>query len=97
MSKIKHLLYDYLVSLGLQETTAEYLNMLALLLVLLLVLLMLDFLIRRILLGMFTAFSRRTKSNFDDILVLNKVPRNIAHIIPPVSYTHLTLPTTSRV
>lgn len=41
-----------------------------------------DFLIRKILVTLFTSFSARSKSNFDDILVKNKVPRNIAHIIP---------------
>ena len=37
MDKIKHLLYDYLISVGLNETTASYLNMIALLLALLIV------------------------------------------------------------
>jgi len=41
-----------------------------------------DFIIRKILVRLFTQFAVRSKSNFDDILVANKVPRNIAHIIP---------------
>ena len=82
MIKIRHIIYDYLVAQGVEETTAEYLNMLALTIGLLIVIFVIDFIIRRVLLNMFNAFAKRTKSNFDDILVSNKVPRNIAHIIP---------------
>ena len=82
MNNFKHLLYDYLVSVGLTETLAKYLNMIALLVVLLLVVFIIDFITRRILLTVFTKFALKTKSNFDDILVANKAPRNIAHIIP---------------
>lgn len=82
MIKIRHIIYDYLVAQGVEETTAEYLNMLALTIGLLIVIFIFDFIIRRVLLNMFNAFAKRTKSNFDDILVSNKVPRNIAHIIP---------------
>ncbi|MDU8887090.1 mechanosensitive ion channel [Yeosuana sp. MJ-SS3] len=64
------------------ETTAKYLNMLALLLALLIVVFIIDFIVRKILLSVFTTFSKRTETNFDDILVQNKLPRNIAHIIP---------------
>ena len=43
---------------------------------------MIDLIIRKIIVSFFTGFANRSKSNFDDILVKNKVPRNIAHIIP---------------
>ncbi len=82
MNNYKHLLYDYLVSVGTSEVTAKYLNMLALLIVLLLIVFIVDFIIRRLIRGTFTQFASKTKTNFDDILITNKVPRNIAHIIP---------------
>lgn len=82
MSNLKHLLYDYLVSVGVTESLSEYLNMIALLIVLLIFLFIIDFISRKILLTIFTKFAAKTKSNFDDIMVSNKVPRNIAHIIP---------------
>ncbi len=78
----RHLLYDYLVTVGISDSSAKYLNMLALLIALLVLIFIIDFISRKILLGIFTRFASRTKSNFDDILVTNKVPRNIAHIIP---------------
>jgi len=82
MERVVHLLYDYLISVGVTSATAKFLNMLALLLVLLIVVLIVDFLARKILLTMFGRFAERTKSNFDDLMVANKVSRNIAHIIP---------------
>ena len=41
-----------------------------------------DFIMRKLLINAFTVFAHRSKSKFDNILVKNKVTRNIAHIIP---------------
>ncbi len=79
---LKHWVYDKLVDLGFTEQAAEYLNMLILLLGLLLIIFIIDVIIRRVLIGAFTQFAKRSKTNFDDLLISNKVPRNIAHIIP---------------
>jgi len=82
LNTIKHLLYDHLVAIGLTETLAKYLNMFALLITLLIIVFIIDFVSRKILVNAFTRFSNKSKTNFDNILVANKVPRNIAHIIP---------------
>ncbi len=82
MSNFKHLLYDYLISIETTEASAKYLNMLALLIVLLIVVFIIDFIIRKILVKMFNRFASVSKSNFDDLLVKNRVPKSIAHIIP---------------
>lgn len=82
MESISHFIYDYLTSLGLSEKLAVYINMLVLLLFLLVIIFIIDFVIRRLILGAFSQLAKRSKSNFDDIMVKNKVPRNIAHIIP---------------
>jgi miniconductance mechanosensitive channel len=50
--------------------------------VLLILVFIIDYVIRKVLVNAFNAFAFRSKSNFDNILVKNKVPRNIAHIIP---------------
>ncbi|MEL0456349.1 mechanosensitive ion channel domain-containing protein [Flavobacteriaceae bacterium SZ-1-7] len=75
-------IYDYLLSLGLSENMAQYLKTAILLVGLLLIIFIIDFIIRRILIVAFTQFAQRSKTNFDDILVANKTPRNVAHIIP---------------
>ncbi|TNJ46371.1 mechanosensitive ion channel [Tamlana fucoidanivorans] len=82
MKNLKNLIYEVLVSAGVSENMAKYLNMLVLLLALLIFIFVIDFLIRKLLIQAFTKFSGRTKTNFDDLLIKNKVPRNIAHIIP---------------
>ncbi|AUC23239.1 mechanosensitive ion channel protein MscS [Polaribacter sejongensis] len=80
--KITHLLYDYLVNTGIPETYAAYINMFALLLTVSVLTFLIDYIIRKILVQLFSQFASKSKTNFDDILVKNKVPRNIAHIVP---------------
>ena len=82
MNRAKHVIYDYFISLGTSDDVATYLNMVVLALVLLIVIFCIDFIIRKVLIGVFSQFASRSKTNFDDFLVKNKVPRNIAHIIP---------------
>lgn len=82
MDRIEHTLYDYLISVGFTETFAKYGNMLALMIVLLCLVLIIDFVARKLLVRVFTRFSEKTKTNFDNLLVSNKAPRNVAHIIP---------------
>ena len=84
MESVKHLLYDYLVEIGVSASVAVYLNMVILLILLFIVIFIVDFIIRRVLRNFFSVLAGRTKSNFDDIMIKNKVPRNIAHIIPLV-------------
>jgi miniconductance mechanosensitive channel len=82
MNGLSHFIYDHLISLGMPEVTAKYLNMIGLLILLFLVLVITDLLIRKFILNFFVQFSKKTKTNFDNYLVSNKVPRNVAHIIP---------------
>jgi miniconductance mechanosensitive channel len=77
-----HFIYDNLLDMGLTETLSKYLNMFALLLALLIIAFVVDFITRKILVKTFNQFASSSKTNFDDLLVHNKVPRNIAHIIP---------------
>lgn len=82
MLNIRHYIYDLLIEKGLSEDAAKYLNMLLLLLALLIVAFIVDFITKRILWRFSNGLAKRTKTNFDDILITNKLPRNIAHIIP---------------
>ncbi|MCA0931908.1 mechanosensitive ion channel family protein [Lutimonas saemankumensis] len=82
MKEFSHFFYDYFVKLGMTDLGAKYLNMAILVLATLLIIFVIDIIIRRILLNLFTKFSEKTKTHFDDYVVKNKVPRNVAHIIP---------------
>jgi miniconductance mechanosensitive channel len=79
---IEHLLYDYLVATGLSETAAKYVNLISLLLALLIAAFIIDFITSKVIIRLFTQFSDKTKTDFDNLLVKNKVPQNVAHIIP---------------
>ncbi|WP_405246475.1 mechanosensitive ion channel family protein [Cellulophaga sp. Asnod2-G02] len=78
----EHLVYTYLITLGLSHNSAKYLNMVALLVALLIVTVLIDFVLRKVLIKLFTQFTLKSKTNFDNLLVKNKAPRSIAHIIP---------------
>ncbi|WP_339624205.1 mechanosensitive ion channel domain-containing protein [uncultured Winogradskyella sp.] len=82
MLNIKHYIYDVLINKGLSESSAKLLNMLILLLALLFIAFIVDFLTKRLLWKFSAGVAKRTKTNFDDILISNRLPRNIAHIIP---------------
>ena len=84
MERISHWIYKFLIDKGLSEQGAEYINMLVLSIAVLLVLWLLDFLLRKIIVGLFIRLSKTSKTHFDDLLVKNKAPRNMAHIIPLV-------------
>ena len=49
---------------------------------LILIIILVDYVIRKTLLATFSKIAARSKTNFDDIMVVNKVPRNVAHLIP---------------
>ncbi len=78
----RHVIHEYLTNQGISESTADYLNMIGLLLILGITMFILYAVIRKILVKAFSKFASVSKTNFDDLLVVNKVPRNIAHIIP---------------
>ncbi|NNK69683.1 MAG: mechanosensitive ion channel, partial [Flavobacteriaceae bacterium] len=84
MNNIKHFFYDYFISAGMSETWATYLNMVILLILFLVVVLLIDILIRKVIRGVSHRLAESSKTNFDDILITNKMPRNLAHIIPLV-------------
>lgn len=81
---MKHVIYDFLISNGLNEQTAAFLNMLGLLIGLVVVATVIDLITKRVLWKISERVANRTKTNFDDILISNKLPRKIAHIIPLV-------------
>ncbi|WP_298475667.1 mechanosensitive ion channel domain-containing protein [uncultured Maribacter sp.] len=82
MEIISHWIYDYLIEAGATEVWAKYINVLILATTLVLVLFLIDFIIRKIIVNTFGRFTSNSKTKFDDFLVRNKTPRNIAHIIP---------------
>ena len=82
MQEIQCFFYNYYLSIGVSERSAEYFNMLTLLFVLFVIIYITDRVTRLLLLNLFGNLSQRTKTNFDDLLVDHRAPRKIAHIVP---------------
>ncbi len=76
------ILLDYLLSLGLTESSAKLVNVIGLLIIAFIIIYIIDFIIRKLLIQAFNQFAEKSTTHFDDLLVVNQVPRNIAHIIP---------------
>ncbi len=76
------LFHDYLLKTGMDANTADYINLIVLLTGILIVAWLLDFVVWRLLRSLSVRLARRTKTNFDDFLVANRVPRYVAHIFP---------------
>lgn len=77
-----HILYDYLVEQGMAENIASYLNALGLLIATLILVYIIDLIVWKIIRLISVRLAGLTKTNFDDIVIENRVPRYLAHIIP---------------
>lgn len=82
MIKIKHSVFDYLSSIMSDEISAKYLTVFCLSVALFLLLWGIRLISKKIIINVFNNFSLKTKTNFDDILVKNRVPRKVANILP---------------
>ncbi|PIB39353.1 mechanosensitive ion channel family protein [Maribacter sp. 4G9] len=81
-NETSRILYNYLLKTGISETVAAYLNLIIFMAVLLLVSWFMDWVIWKILRALSIRIARQSKTNFDNFLVANRVPRYLAHIAP---------------
>lgn len=81
MEDFYNYIFDLLVSLKASESLANLLSTILLFLSVFVLVIATDLIIRKLALFFFSRLATRSKSNFDDILVENKVPRNLAQII----------------
>ncbi|TYB76322.1 mechanosensitive ion channel family protein [Bizionia myxarmorum] len=82
MNDLQCLIYDYSINAGLSETLAKLVNMFGLLFGLLVLIFITDLVARKILVNVFNNVASKSKTNFDDLLVSHKAPKNLAHIVP---------------
>ena len=82
MGEYGHYFCDYFFDLGLSEGMVSFLNMLVMFFILCVIIFISDFIARRLLVQAFSNFAKRSTTNFDDLLVSHKAPRNIAHLVP---------------
>ncbi len=74
--------HDFLLQKGATESQAAFWNALLLFVVVSLLVLIVDYLIWKILRRFSTQLAKRTKTNFDNFAVTNRLPRYLAHILP---------------
>ncbi|MEA1785356.1 mechanosensitive ion channel [Arenibacter sp. GZD96] len=79
---LKKWLTEILSDFQINPLWIEIANAVLLLIALLFLIFFIDFILRKLILSSFTQFAKRTETKFDDIVIQNKVPRNIAHIVP---------------
>jgi miniconductance mechanosensitive channel len=75
-------LNDLLLTLKFSSYFADIITHSVLFIGLVLIIILVDYIIRKTLLATFSRIAVKSKTNFDDIMVTNNVPRNIAHLIP---------------
>ena len=80
LSKLK----DILLNAGVKDSIADWSSILVLVAISLSIIFLIDFVIRKIIRSIFSKIADKTKTDFDDIMINHKVPRNIAHIVPVV-------------
>ncbi|NND14703.1 MAG: mechanosensitive ion channel [Eudoraea sp.] len=81
-TNFSHILYDYFVEQGMAENPASYLNALGLLIAAVILVYIIDFIVWKVFRIISVRLARITKTDFDDIIIKNRVPRYLAHIIP---------------
>ncbi|MGC1473486.1 MAG: mechanosensitive ion channel domain-containing protein [Psychroserpens sp.] len=84
MKHIQCFFRDYFESIGMTELSAMYFNMICLLLILVIIIFITDRLARLIIINFSSRISEQTSTNFDDLLVDNRAPRRVAHLVPLV-------------
>lgn len=77
-------LKDILLNSGVKDSIADWSSILVLVAISLSIIFLIDFVIRKIIRSIFSKIADKTKTDFDDIMINHKVPRNIAHIVPVV-------------
>ncbi|WP_276497312.1 mechanosensitive ion channel family protein [Pontibacter litorisediminis] len=83
-SAISHWTYHHLVKIGMPESSAVYLNMLLLLTAVLVLVYATGAIAKRLMVGAAQRFSAKTSTQFDDLLIKNKVFNHLAKIVPLV-------------
>ena len=82
MKELSRILNEYLMEIGMTDENTLILYVLILSLISLVGLYVIDFICKKIIRVVFIRFAKKSKSRFDDILITNRTPRYIAHLIP---------------
>jgi len=82
MESLKNWLNDRLLALGMSEQVASVLDVIILMIILLVFIFIIDVISRAIIRKVSSGIAKSSKTKFDDLLITNRLPRRVAHIIP---------------
>ena len=82
MEHIIDLIVQLLTSWGLSETIASFLSISGLLILLTILIYIVDVVLKKIIRATFAKIANKSKTDFDDIMLENRVPGSIAQIVP---------------
>lgn len=82
--KIQEWVYHLLVNMGLIKESSSYLDNIVILVVIILITLGIDYICRYIVLGAFKRLAKRTKNQWDDLIVDRKIIHKMMHILPAI-------------
>ena len=89
--KVFTFIYDYLkTEKEYSEEISIYVNLIVLLVAVSIIAFLIDFVARRLLISLAHRIAPKTKSNFDDFLIKNKLPQNLAHLVPALFIEQIT-------
>ena len=91
MKEYAHFFYEYFVARGMGTNVSKYLNVAIMLLILFILVLLIDYTIKLVIRRISVKIAAGTKTQFDDILITNKLPRNMAHV-PAIVLFHISVP-----
>ncbi len=95
MKKYSHFFYDYFLTQGMGTSVSKYLNLSIMFLILIGIVLLIDYSIKILIRRISVRIAAGTKTKFDDILITNKLPRNVAHV-PAIVLFHVYVPIVFR-
>lgn len=91
MNILKNWLARFFETIGIESGVGNYLNDFLILIFLILIALAIDFVANKIILGVFKRIAKKTKSDWDDLLLDRKILNKAIHIIPAI-FLYITLP-----
>ncbi|WP_439883404.1 mechanosensitive ion channel family protein [Pontibacter sp. MBLB2868] len=86
LTQLNHWTYDLLLGIGVPQHAAAFINMLLLLTLLMCLVVVADYFSKRLLVGAVNKFASKTKSQFDDYLIKNKVIKYLAQVVPVIIF-----------
>lgn len=82
LQKFSHWFQDFFLEKGMSQEVAMVSNIIINIIIISLVIFLIDYFLKKVIITSFKFFSNKTKTTFDDFLVVSNFPRFIAHSFP---------------